>query len=110
MKTIVINKDFMGIGSEELGRKLMASFFRKVWSLEDKPDKIIFFNAGVKLVVEGSNCLESLQELGKAGVDILACGTCINYFDLKEKLKVGRVSNMEEIASTMLQSDSVITV
>lgn len=110
MKTIVINKDSMGIGSEELGKKLIASFFRKLWSLEDKPAKIIFFNSGVRLICEGSNCLESLHELAEAGVDILACGTCLNFFELKEKVNVGRVSNMEEIALAMLQSDSVITV
>ena len=108
-KTIIINSEIFGSGSEELGEKLMSSFFRKLCMLESKPDTIIFYNSGVKLLSKGSSVLDALDTLFNAGVDILACGTCVAYYKLNDKLIVGRVSNMQEIATILLDSESVIT-
>ncbi len=108
--TIVINSERLGSGPEELGQKLMGSFLRKMCILENKPERIIFYNTGVKLLAEDSQVLDALDLLSKEGMDLIACGTCINYFELKEKLVVGRISDMLEIIKTLTRSGSVITV
>jgi selenium metabolism protein YedF len=109
-RTVVINSKTLGSGSDELGRNLMGSFLRKLWASDAKPDAIIFYNAGVTLLAEGSPVLDALDALFKAGVDLIACGTCVAYYKLEDKLVGGRVSTMQEIVSVMLTSDSVITV
>lgn len=109
-QTIIINSEFMGNGSEELGRQLIASFFRKLWGLDNKPAKIVFYNSGVKLLALGSPVLESLEALSQAGVDLIACGTCVTHFDLKGKIIIGRVSDMTEIASVIVSTDNAITI
>ncbi len=109
-KTIIINSETLGSGSEELGKNLMGSFLRKLWASDTKPGAIIFYNAGVKLLAEGSSVLDALDALFKAGVDLIACGTCVGYYKLENCMAAGRVSTMQEIVSAMLSSDSVITI
>jgi len=109
-KTIIVNSECFGVGSDELGQQLMGSFLRKLWALDKKPAAIIFYNSGVKLLAQGSTVLDALDGLSAAGVDLIACGTCVSYFKLKEKMVAGRVSDMTEITATLTQSDAVITV
>jgi len=109
-KTFIINSQFFGHGDNELGEQLMGSFLRKLWSLDKRPDRIIFYNTGVKLLAEGSPALDALDGLAKEGVDLIACGTCATHFDLKQKIVVGRVGDMNEIATSMMSSSSVVTV
>lgn len=109
-KTLLINGESLGKGDEKLGRDLMGSFLRKLWSNKDRPDSIVLYNSGVRLIAQGSPVLDALNGLFKAGVDIMACGTCIGFYDLKDRVAVGRVSNMEEIAGLLVKSDRVITV
>jgi selenium metabolism protein YedF len=105
---VYINSQFMGIGENELGSILMKSFLKTLIELEPKPSAVIFINSGVRLTSEGSDVLETLTELSKKGVEILSCGTCLDFYGLKEKLKVGRVSNMFEIAQSLLTADRLI--
>jgi selenium metabolism protein YedF len=108
---LVISSEFMGRGEHaELGQILMRGFFHTLGEVEPLPDAIIFFNSGVKLVVEGSSVLEDLQDLHDRGVEILACGTCLGYYELKEKVAVGEVSNMYTIAETMLGAGKVVNL
>jgi selenium metabolism protein YedF len=107
---VVIPGDQMGRGEEELGRLLIRSFLHALTEVSGRPDKMIFFNTGVKLTVEGSEVLEDLQALEKNGVEILICGTCLDYFSLKAKIAVGQVSNMYTIAETMLSANRLVTV
>lgn len=109
-KVILINSEYMGNGSDELGKILMGSFLRKVWANENKPDTIILYNSGVKIAAEGSAVLDAITGLLEAGVDILACGTCVEYYKLGDSIKAARVSNMEEISSIILNSNSVVTL
>lgn len=109
-KIVVVNSEIMGSGSIELGQNLMGSFLRKIVTLENKPDAIIFYNSGVRLLVEGSLVLDAIDSLFKVGVDIIACGTCIGYFNIEDKIVIGRVSNMQEIASLLLDSESVVNI
>ena len=105
---ITILSDTIGSGNDELGGLLMSVLFSTLLEVEQKPEKLIFMNGGVKLTTEGSEVLESLGKLEKVGVELLICGTCLDYFGLKEKVKVGRVSNFYEITETLLQADKVI--
>jgi selenium metabolism protein YedF len=105
-----IDSDSMGKGSEELGSILMRAFLHTLGEAEVKPQKLILVNSGVKLACEGSPALEDLRLINSQGVEILACGTCLNYFELKDKLKAGRISNMYEILSTLSQAGRTVKI
>lgn len=107
---VIIPSDGMGRGDEELGGILIRSFLHTLNEVEPLPNTIIFLNAGVKLTVEGSPVLEDLEGLAKRGVGILACGTCLGHFGLKDKLAVGEVSNMYSIAETLLAAGNVVAL
>jgi selenium metabolism protein YedF len=108
---LVVSSEFMGRGEhKELGNVLIRGFFYTLGEVAPRPDTIIFFNSGVKLAIEGSPVLEDLQALKKRGIEILACGTCLGYYELKEKLAVGEVSNMYTIAETMLGAAKVVNL
>ena len=111
MKTaVIINSEVMGKGDDKLGNSLMGNFLRKLWASNDKPDIIIFYNSGVKLMAEGSTALDALNGLHDQGVEMVACGTCVDFYDLNKKIKVGRRSDMVEIVSIMNEAKKVITV
>jgi len=107
---LLIPSDGMGRGDEELGGILIRSFLHTLNEVEPLPDTIIFLNAGVKLTVAGSPVLEDLETLTQRGVEILACGTCLGHFGLKDKIAVGEVSNMYSIAEALLGAGKVIAV
>lgn len=106
---IVFAADKMGRGNEELGSVLIRAFLHTIAGQAEKPDVMIFYNTGVKLTVLGSEVLDDLKELASAGVEILVCGTCLNYFEIKDKLAVGVVSNMYDIAGTMSNAGRLLT-
>ena len=105
---LVIAADAIGRGDDELGRILMRAFMPIFLEVEPQPDTIIFMNGGVKLTVSDSPVLEDLQTLANEGVEILACGTCLNYFDLTDKIAVGEISNAYTIAETLLQAGKTV--
>jgi selenium metabolism protein YedF len=108
---LVVASEFMGRGEHpELGEILVRGLFHTLGEVEPLPDTIIFFNSGVKLVVEGSSVLEDLQDLHERGVEILVCGTCLGYYELKDKVAVGEISNMYTIAETMLRAGKVVSL
>lgn len=107
---IIINSEYMGKGNDELGKTLIGVFLRKLWAKEEKPDAIILYNSAVKLIAKESSVLDAFDGLSSAGVDILACGTCVEFYQLKESVVVGRISNMDEISSLLLSADKVITI
>lgn len=108
---LVIPSEIMGRGEhEELGRIIIQGFLHTLNEVSPLPDVLIFFNSGVKLVVEGSPVLEDLRTLAAQGVQILACGTCLGYYGLKEKVAVGEISNMYTIAETMMQAGKIVSL
>jgi selenium metabolism protein YedF len=106
---LLIASDAIGRGSEELGRTLMTSFVQILGEISPRPERIVFMNSGVKLVAEGSAVLEDLRALEQQGIELLACGTCLAYFDLKEKIRVGQVSDMFAIASALHAAGRVVS-
>jgi intracellular sulfur oxidation DsrE/DsrF family protein len=109
-KVIVINNDKMGQGESELTTLLMGNFLRVLISSPKKPDYLVFYGAGVKLVSDVSPYLEVLASLENMRVELLSCSTCLNYYGLADRVKVGRKSDMAEIAEVLLKSDGTITI
>ena len=107
---LVIPSDTMGRGDDELGQILIRGFFHALGQTTPQPHTIIFFNSGVKLVVEGSPVLEDLQALCGQGIELLACGTCLGHYGLKDKVAVGEISNMYTIAETLLRAGKVVNL
>lgn len=109
-KVVIVNSESMGQGDEEVGKQILGSFLRKVALQAQKPDAMIFYNAGVKLMAEGSRFLADLEVLDQQGVDLIACGTCVGYFNLADKMVLGRVSDMQEIARILVNTESITTL
>ncbi len=105
---LVVSADGMGRGVEELGQILIRSFFHTLSEVQPLPQTFIFFNTGVRLACAGSPVLDDLRSLETEGIEMLVCGTCLNYLELTDKLAVGQVSNMYDIAETMLRAGSVV--
>ncbi|MBF0500013.1 MAG: sulfurtransferase-like selenium metabolism protein YedF [Candidatus Riflebacteria bacterium] len=106
---MVFNHAGMGFGSEELGKILIQACINAVKEVAPLPSTMLFFNGGVHMVCEPSPVLQPLTELESRGVKILVCGTCLDYYELKPKLKVGRISNMYDILQTIATAGSVFT-
>jgi selenium metabolism protein YedF len=105
---LVIASDTVGSGDDELGRILMRAFMTTFLEVEPRPDIIIFMNNGVRLAISDSPVLDDLQVLANEGVEILICGTCLNYFGLTDRVVVGEISNAYTIAETMLQARKIV--
>jgi selenium metabolism protein YedF len=105
---ICFSSDTMGNGPAELGAILMKAFVNTIKEVEPQPSHCVLYNTGVRLVVDGSPLIEPFQQLSEKGVRILACGTCLDYFKVKDKLKVGAVSNMYTILETLSAAGHVI--
>ena len=107
-KLVVLSADHMGEGAEELGKILMKSFLYALTQQDELPDTILCYNGGAKLTCEGSESLEDLKDLAARGVEILTCGTCLNFYGITEKLQVGSVTKMYAIVERMRSADRVI--
>lgn len=105
---VVVSSDRMGIGNDELGKVLMKGFIFAVTQLDTLPKTMLFYNGGATLTAEGSDSLEDLKSLEAQGVEIMTCGTCLDYYGLKEKLAVGSVTNMYSIVETMAKAGKII--
>jgi selenium metabolism protein YedF len=107
---ILITNRYFGQGDEELGRILMRSFLYTLTELNGRVKNIIFMNSGVFLTTEGSEVLEILQGLSQEGVEILSCGTCLDFYGLKDKLAVGEITNMYTAADILSRANRSITL
>jgi len=105
----VISSDSMGRGDDELGWALLQTYIQTIKEIQPLPEKIIFYNSGVKQVTTESGALEALKQLQAQGVEILACGTCLDFFKLKSAIKVGQISNMYDIMNAMTSADKIVS-
>jgi len=106
-KVFVIKSESLGRGDNELGTMLMANFLRILGEAKEMPSKLVFWNCGVRLVCEGSHVLPHLKHLEKKGVTILACGTCLDFFNLTDKQKVDKPTTRLDSVQSMLDSTIV---
>jgi selenium metabolism protein YedF len=107
---LLVTSATLGRGDDELGTVLMRTFIHTLGESDIKPHRLIFMNSGVKLVTTGSEVLDDLRSLEKDGVEILACGTCLSHFGLKEAVEIGRISNMYEITMALMKSAKVVSI
>lgn len=104
----VVSADHMGEGNDELGRALIKGFLFAMTMQEELPSTILFYNGGAHLTCQGSDSLEDLKSLQERGVEILTCGTCLDFYGLKDQLAVGSVTNMYDIVERQMKADLVI--
>ena len=107
---LLVASSTLGRGDDELGSVLMRTFIHTLGESDVKPHKIIFMNSGVKLVTRGSELIDDLRALEKEGVEVLACGTCLGHYGLKDAVEVGRISNMYEITLALMMATKVISI
>lgn len=107
---VFVGRDIIGSGDRELGGNLMRMFFYTLAQSDDLPQSVLFMNAGVKLPAGDEQVAEHLKALQAKGVQVLVCGTCLNFYGLTDQLMVGTVSNMYDILSQMQAAAKVITV
>lgn len=105
---VAIASDHMGHGDDALGKILMKGFIFALSQLEELPKTILFYNGGASITTEGSESLEDLKNMEAQGVEILTCGTCLDYYGLKDKLAVGSVTNMYTIVERLAGADKII--
>lgn len=98
----------MGVGDDQLGKNLLKTFIYTLTEQDVLPKQVIFYNGGVPLVTEGSESLEDLKNLEAKGVEIYACGACLNYYGLTEKVAVGSITNMFRIVEMMRTANRIV--
>lgn len=108
--SVFVGRDIVGDGDRELGTNLMRMFFYTLTQSEDLPASISFMNAGVKLPAGDEQVVQHLKVLAEKGVEILVCGTCLNFFGIADQLQVGAVSNMYDIVTRMQAAGKVISL
>lgn len=105
---ILIGSDKFGVGDDKLGSALIKSYLFALTEAQVKPKTMLFINSGAKLTIEGSEVLESIKALEDSGVEILVCGTCLDFYGIKDKLAVGSVTNMYTIVEKMNSASNAI--
>ena len=105
---VVLSANTMGSGDHKLGTSLMKAFVFALTKQDQLPDTILCYNTGASLTCEGADTLEDLKLLESEGVTILTCGTCLDFYGLKEKLAVGGVTNMYDIVERMENAAQII--
>jgi intracellular sulfur oxidation DsrE/DsrF family protein len=86
----------------------MKSFVNILTELDKLPAAVVCYNSGVKLALPDSPVVETLAELEKRGVEVILCGTCIDFFGLKGKTIAGKTGDMYLIAGLMATARSVL--
>jgi selenium metabolism protein YedF len=107
---MLIASDQLGSGDEALGQLLIAAFINTLPQAKTRPAKMLFINRGVFLTTAGSRVLETLQQLENEGVEIFSCGTCLNHYQINDKLKAGKVTNMYDTVDSLLSAEKVIRI
>ncbi|WP_294187381.1 sulfurtransferase-like selenium metabolism protein YedF [uncultured Clostridium sp.] len=106
--TILVATNLLGNGDDKLGETLMKVYINTLAESEILPENLMFINGGVKLTCTGSDVLDSLNSMKEKGVNIISCGACLDFYNLKEELKVGEIGNMYQIIELMNKSRNTI--
>jgi selenium metabolism protein YedF len=109
-KTFWFTTDRLGTGDDELGRILMRNFVYSLARADERPERLMFMNGGVRLTCEGSECLDSIRLMADAGTTVKSCGTCLDFLGLKDALAVGEIGDMAGSAGVLSGGSDVVTV
>lgn len=108
---VFVGKDHVGEGDSALGYSLIKMALYTLSESGNPPAQLLFMNSGVKLVTgDEQHIIDSVSSLMAQGTQVLVCGTCLDFYQVTEQLKVGEVSNMYDILSAMQTADKVITL
>ncbi len=107
---ILITSNVLGQGNDTLGSILMKSFMYTLTQMEGAFNVLIFMNSGVLLTTEGSEVLDYIKALEERQIEVLSCGTCLDYYHLSDKLRAGSVSNMFTITERLIEAQRLITL
>jgi len=107
---VLVASQVVGSGDDRLGAILMRSFLKTLKEADPRPWRLLFVNAGVRLTTTGSDLLDDLRALEQQGVEVLSCGTCLDYFGLLDAIQVGAKTNMREIVASLVRADRVVRV
>lgn len=105
---LVLSQDCMGRGDDALGALLMKKFLKTFTDIAPTPTHVLLYNSGVKLAAEGSEVLAELGALGQKGAQVLCCGTCVDHFALRDRMRAGHISNMHEIVGAMASAGRLV--
>lgn len=105
---VKVSSHVMGVGDETLGKNLLKAFFFALSKQDVLPDIMVFYNSGAFVTSKNSESLETLKELEAHGVEIYTCGTCLDYYKIKDDLELGKVTNMYDIVSYLESADKII--
>lgn len=105
---VVLSANVMGGGEEKLGKSLMKAFVFALTKQDRLPETILCYNTGAYLTCEGADTLEDLKLMEAEGVTILTCGTCLDFYGIKDKLAVGSVTNMYDIVERMEKAKTIV--
>ena len=108
--TLLVSTDKLGVGDDKLGEMLMKSYIFALSEADAIPNELLFLNAGIKLTIENSSVLDSLMKLVERGVNILVCGACLDFYNVKDKLSIGEITNMYTIVELMNSADKTIKI
>jgi selenium metabolism protein YedF len=106
----VMTAETLGRGDEGLGRRLMVKFVQQLAALSPRPAVVGFYNGGVNLLVPSSPVLEAFKTMEHDGVELIACGTCLDHYQIRDAIAAGRVSDMREILGAMAAAEKTIVV
>jgi hypothetical protein len=107
---ILITKDGMGSADKTLQHKLLDIYLKLLMENRSLPYAICFYAEGVKLVVEGSQFIDRLSQIEQKGVRLIICLTCLDYFSLTDKVRVGIVGGMSDILEAQVHASKLITL
>ena len=105
---VVLSANVMGSGEEKLGKSLMKAFVFALTKQDQLPETILCYNTGAYLTCEGADTLEDLKSMEAEGVTVLTCGTCLDFYGIKDKLAVGTITNMYDIVERMEQAKTIL--
>ena len=106
--TILVSSNLLGQGDDKLGETLMKVYINTLAETDSLPENLLFINGGVKLTCEGSDVIDSIKIMEDKGVNIFSCGACLDFYNIKDKLMVGKIGNMYQIIDLMNNSDNTI--
>ncbi|MGB5824795.1 MAG: sulfurtransferase-like selenium metabolism protein YedF [Proteocatella sp.] len=107
---LMIKSEYLGQGNDELGKVLMKGFLYTITETRPYPEKVVLLNSAIKLSTVNEETVLHLQKLEQAGTKVYSCGTCLNYYELAEQLKVGVIGNMYDVVESLMGTANRITI
>lgn len=107
---VLFTRNGIGEGPDDLRKMLVNKFLSVTLESRQFPAMMLFYTDGVKLVCKDSPVLDELRAFDQAGVKMIICMTCLNYFHLSEQVEMGIVGGMGDIVEALARAKKVISL